>query len=444
MNNKGFVTSFILFSLLILFLLVTSIVLYTMNNSSSLNNKLKTDLVNDIDDIELNSSTFDTSDIYIVKTRGTYKVQVWSGNLTNGNYYAEGLIKLERGDKLHININTPNVEVLKNNINNPEHFIKITDSIKQISGAFYNKIEPTNDSSKIPTDNDNVTPYVIIKGVITAEDLSFDDAINIGCEDAQCALDEISNMINKKIICERAGTSMLDRWHSTNRYYFGNVSTTDGVLNPGDAFICDVNGDGVKNPIDEVFYYISDYYDTSIADFDDKYATLLYYTNVNNGSPSDNSSTAYNKIDISINGPVTAYKQLPTEVQWPNVKLKAKKRLILNEQGTRTINGEENKTKSFNYKGYAARFLTYQELKSGCPTISNIQNSSQNCKFLLEKTKFVNEDYSRGYWLENPNSSIASAVYYVDSDTLNSTGPWPSEWFGVRPVIDVKKDYIKY
>lgn len=439
MNNKGFVTSFILFSLLIFFLLVISIVLFTMNNSSSLNNKLKNDLASDIDDIELNSSSFDSSDIYVVKTRGTYKVQVWSGEFSGqGKYYSEGLIKLERGDKLYININTPNIEVLKNN--NQDHFIKIKSDIKQINGSFYNKIEPTNDSSKIPTDNEGITPFVIIKGVVTAEDVAFDDTLEIGCEDTQCALEEISNIINKKTICRRATSSEL---HTYNGMTYGQIGTK-GQLHSGDAFVCDVNGDGTYNSENEMFYYVSDYYDTSIADFDDKYVTLLYYTNVNNGSPSDNSSTAYNKNDISINGPVTAYKQLPTEVQWPNVKLKAKKRLILNEQGTRTINGEENKTKFFNYKEYAARFLTYQELKSGCPTISNIQNSSQNCKYLLEKTKFVNEDYSRGYWLENPNSSSESAVYYVDSDTLNSTGPWPSEWFGVRPVIDVKKTYLEY
>ena len=73
----------------------------------------------------------------------------------------------------------------------------------------------TYDSSKIPTDNEGITPFVIIKGVITAEDLSFDDVVDIGCEDAQCALEEISNIINKKTICIRAATSLLDRWHST-------------------------------------------------------------------------------------------------------------------------------------------------------------------------------------------------------------------------------------
>ena len=65
------------------------------------------------------------------------------------------------------------------------------------STSFYNKIEPTNDSSKIPTDNEGITPFVIIKGVVTAEDVAFDDTLEIGCEDTQCALEEISNIINK-------------------------------------------------------------------------------------------------------------------------------------------------------------------------------------------------------------------------------------------------------
>ena len=48
-NNKGFATSFILFGLLVLFLLVLITLMFTMNNSASLNGKLKTDLVDNIE-----------------------------------------------------------------------------------------------------------------------------------------------------------------------------------------------------------------------------------------------------------------------------------------------------------------------------------------------------------------------------------------------------------
>ena len=437
MNNKGFVTSFILFSLLILFLLITSIVLYTMNNSSSLNNKLKNDLVNDIDDIELNSSNFDSSDIYIVKTRGTYKVQVWSGNLTNGNYYAEGLIKLERGDKLHININTPNVEVLKNNINNPEHYIKLNDSVKQINGAFYNKIEPTNDSSKIPTDNDNVTPYVIIKGIVTAEDLSFDDINNLGCQDVQCALDEISNRINNESICKRVEAS--SSLHTYNGVTYGQIGTK-GQLHSGDAFDCKVSTSGDYT---ERFYYVSDYYDSSTDSFDDKYATLIYYASVKDGEIDNTASVAYDLTD-NYHGPRNAYKHLPKNSQWNNIRLYNKKRILLNELGTRTTSG--GTLKSFDYSGYSARFLTYQELKSGCPEASSTTGSLDNCKYLNENTNYQNTSYKYGYWLETPRSSSSQLVWYIHGSNRRyfSLNAQYSGDNGVRPVIDVKKTYLEY
>ena len=48
-NNKGFASTFILFSLLVLFLIVMSILLFTMNNSSVLNSGLKNKLINEIE-----------------------------------------------------------------------------------------------------------------------------------------------------------------------------------------------------------------------------------------------------------------------------------------------------------------------------------------------------------------------------------------------------------
>ena len=48
MNNKGFASTFILFGLLVLFLLVVSILMVTINNSASLNNTLKNKIIDDI------------------------------------------------------------------------------------------------------------------------------------------------------------------------------------------------------------------------------------------------------------------------------------------------------------------------------------------------------------------------------------------------------------
>ncbi len=81
MNNKGFATSFILFSLLILFLVVMGILVFTLNNSSKLNNKIKSNLVNDIEDtFEGDSRKIKAVDIYYDDDVET------SGNTTtNGN-----------------------------------------------------------------------------------------------------------------------------------------------------------------------------------------------------------------------------------------------------------------------------------------------------------------------------------------------------------------------
>lgn len=54
-NNRGFAISYILFSLLILFLAVLGMFLVTMNNSITLNNKLKDDLKTNIQTAETNN-----------------------------------------------------------------------------------------------------------------------------------------------------------------------------------------------------------------------------------------------------------------------------------------------------------------------------------------------------------------------------------------------------
>ncbi len=65
MNNKGFATSFILFSLLVLFLVVMGVMIFTLNNSSKLNNKIKTELVNHMEDtFEGDSRKIKSKDIY--------------------------------------------------------------------------------------------------------------------------------------------------------------------------------------------------------------------------------------------------------------------------------------------------------------------------------------------------------------------------------------------
>ena len=85
--------------------------------------------------------------------------------------------------------------------------------------------------------------------------------------------------------CSGAGytTSGIKR---TSTITYGNLGTA-GVLTTGDAFDCDVNGDGVYDSTKERFYYVSDYYNTSTKSFDSNYATLIYYNNVSSGQPAN-------------------------------------------------------------------------------------------------------------------------------------------------------------
>lgn len=80
MNNKGFATSFILFSLLVLFLVVMGVMIFTLNNSSKLNNKIKTDLINQMEEtFEGDSRRMKAVDIYYDNT------DVMSGETSNNN-----------------------------------------------------------------------------------------------------------------------------------------------------------------------------------------------------------------------------------------------------------------------------------------------------------------------------------------------------------------------
>ena len=101
-NNKGFATSFILFSLLVLFLLVMSIVLFTLNSSSVLNSKIKTKIEDDITTPktyeEFKYKYIGKEQVFTAKKDRIYTVQAWS---SSGNYIT-GKINLKKGDKLYL------------------------------------------------------------------------------------------------------------------------------------------------------------------------------------------------------------------------------------------------------------------------------------------------------------------------------------------------------
>ena len=270
-----------------------------------------------------------------------------------------------------------------------------------------------------------------------------------------------------KIICKRATTLHTEECTQTDSQYYcsgagyttsgtkgtstityGNLGNK-GVLTSGDAFDCDVNGDGVFDSETERFYYVSDYYNTSTKAFEDDTAVLIYYNNVSTGSPSNNTTYAYDSSGENFHGPRTAFAQLPTTSQWSNMSLKNTTRAILNENESNTTKGGVLPS-NYSYEGYAARLLTLQEIRQATE-INNMPTFKvgelDNFTYLMENTKFSSDSNSAWtWWLENARSDNSICAWYVNgyhrlvtNDIVSYAG-----LVGVRPVIEVSKKNIDY
>ena len=233
----------------------------------------------------------------------------------------------------------------------------------------------------------------------------------------------------------------------TTTITYGSLGTS-GTLSTGDAFDCDVNGDGTYDATTERFYYVSDM--SNGVTTDSNTAVLIYYNNVSGGVASNSTAYAYDSSGSNNNGPVTALAQLPTTSQWKNVSLTNTTRAITNESGGNTTKAGDLPT-AFSYSGYAARLLTYQEVYNGCydgtTSITSTKGLSTKCKYLLENTKYSSSSLkTNGPWLETPrasSSSYAWIVYGYNRDVYNSTVNHTSR-YGVRPAIEVLKSNISY
>ena len=265
----------------------------------------------------------------------------------------------------------------------------------------------------------------------------------------------------KKVICRRATTLHTEECTQKEAEYFcsgagyttngskgtstityGNLGTT-GVLTSGDAFDCDVNGDGVYDASTERFYYVSDYYDTNTKTFDSNYATLIYYNNVSSGQPADK-VYAYDSSGENWHGPATAIAQLPTSSQWNNVSLKNSTRTILNENGGNITTGGTLPS-NFSYEGYSARLLTIQEIRQGTNISTSKGGELDNFTYLLENTIFQsNNNVAWHWWLETPLSNNSSLAWRIIG---NFRGVYNFPIFdvnAVRPAIEVLKTNISY
>ena len=303
------------------------------------------------------------------------------------------------------------------------------------------------------------------------------------CSNVQCELEALAGVEIQKPLCKRATTLHSETCENQRTNFcqgagyalngnieYGNLGTS-GELHTGDAFDCDVNGDGTYNPTTERFYYVSSYYDTNTKTFDNDTAVLIYYANFVNGSPTDDIVDYATQTDIQAAGytcsdekgcnwygPVSAVKHLPTTSTWSNVELKTTSRKIIScdaydcvslVETTKDYDSDVYHTieNPFSYAGKAARLLTIMELKhAGCDTSST---QLGGCKFLFEKTIYADPNSEvYGIWLENPISQYQQSVFCAAPARENlfggTVGDSTYSSSSVRPVIDVPMDRMKY
>ena len=271
-------------------------------------------------------------------------------------------------------------------------------------------------------------------GKIVVEGVNTKSATKL-CKRATTLHKEICNQTDANHYCT------ADGYTTGSEIEYGSLGIA-GTLTSGDAFDCDVNGDGVYDDATERFYYVSDM--TNGITTDNDTAVLVYYNNVSGGVASNSTTYAYDvNNNAYTNGPITALAQLPTTSQWKNVSL---------INATRNITDEKNTVRksAFSYEGYAARLLTAQEVSSGCGfTVGNGTDGelSSKCKYLMENTKYSSSSLKTyGEWLESPDASHSYSAWrvfasprYVYYDSVGAATD-----YGVRPAIEVLKSNISY
>ena len=285
-----------------------------------------------------------------------------------------------------------------------------------------------------------------VMGAILSKQLRV-EATQAGTKGTTTAMCKRATTLHKEVCTnsDASGYCQADGYALNSEIEYGSLGTK-GTLTSGDAFDCDVNGDGTYDPATERFYYVSDM--TNGITVDSNTAVLIYYSNVSGGVALNSTTYAYDESKENWHGPVTAIKQLPTTSQWKTTLTNAK-RQIITETGTTSTTGGTLPT-AFSYEGYAARLLTAQEVNVGCGFTVGSWNTgelSTKCKYLIENTKYSNaSNKTYGEWLESPRAAYSNFAWIVNSShrIAGSNDTSSVGGYGVRPAIEVQKSNISY
>ena len=182
--------------------------------------------------------------------------------------------------------------------------------------------------------------------------------------------------------------------------------TIPGAFSPlaGDAYDCDVNDDGVWDPLTERFYYMRSFGGTSQTEN----SSLIHFTSFDeNGQMDSGKSRGSHDYD-------TALTLLPTATTWDNPAL------------------IEN-------NGNVTRFIQREDIIAACGGLNDANLA--NCQFILETSRFQSSELGRaGIWIEKENSSHhrihTQSLYIYNSVSATSDNT-------ARPVIDIPSNTIE-
>ena len=292
-NKKGFIAISIIYSFFILFITIMLLIMYSYVNDRKSNIKIKSELIE--------SHRSKAPDVVFSSTGSTlpnptYEVTISVLDGGNGIAFA----KYAWSDSPTI---TPNIDLT---------------SYNQTVTA------PTNPGRY----------YLIVKAC----------DINLSCKTV------ITNFFNvgDPYFCVRAGAlhnatctnedengyCLADGMLSGSTKSFGNLASSV-YINLGDAFDCDINGDGEYNPDNERFYYVSDAYNATNKSYNVNRAVLVYSSNVHNGTQNNTSTTAYTTASTPV--PTTASSELPSTSTWSNLEFNSFERTIVADGGYGTV-----------------------------------------------------------------------------------------------------------